>query len=431
MGARLAERAITIAWLVRFRWAMLATGALVALVAAQTIHVRLPWTTLSVVGGVLAASNIAAPRLPRAGWLAPTLVVLDGLALTIVLALVGGIDSPFVLAYLALIVLGSTLFGRRGGAVATAGAAGALAVLAFVGQPIRLDHDHGPSVSVPTLPFDEAAHPAGHDHSPTTLDERAHLRRHAEGTWAAFAACALLIGYLIDRALRRRERQIDALLEASHRATQLAELGAMAAQAAHELGTPLATIAVAARELEAGVTGDLSEEASVIVAQVTRCREVLDELAQRARGEAAPAEAFDVAALVEEAARLVPEAELELDVKPEALRAFGPRRAILHVVRGLLENAHRAAPDDVILVRARADDDRTCLEVIDRGPGLDDATRQRVGLAPMAAGDSEGLGLGIFLSRALVERVGGHLALIDAPSGTTARLVLPTGRVLG
>ncbi|MEM1034322.1 MAG: ATP-binding protein [Myxococcota bacterium] len=426
MGAGLSRtRATDLGWLLRLRSGVLAVAVVAALVGREVLHLALPMSSLGALALAALFSMVGAWSLRRRPprWLIPGLLGWDGMLLTGALALTGGIDNPFVLGYLALIALGGALFGRRGTAVATAGALGAMAILFFVALPVHLDHDVHEAHA-------HEHHHHGHSHTTATTPAE-HLQRHLQGSWLGFAASALLIGYLLDRALRRRDETIRQLQDDNRRQQQLAELGAMAAQAAHELGTPLATIAFAADELADELAGHpLEPEAATIRRQVARCRSVLDEMGRRARGEVEAGRAVGVATLIEgasEAPAGAAAAALDVDVVPPSLTVFGPERALRHVLQGLIANARRASPDGAtVTVRARAHADRVCLEVCDEGDGVAAAVRARVGHQPLGA-TASGLGIGLFLSRAVVERVGGHLELVPGDDGTVARLLLPTG----
>ncbi len=114
---------------------------------------------------------------------------------------------------------------------------------------------------------------------------------HMRGMWLAFALTALIIAALVTRlaiAVERRDRALEALHDRTARADPLAGLATLATGAAHELSTPLATIAVAARELERSLTARftdtaLQRDARLIRAEIDRCRQVLDALAGHER----------------------------------------------------------------------------------------------------------------------------------------------------
>lgn len=411
---------VSLRWLIGLRWAFIAGAALAVPVAELALHLALPVGPIASLLGLAAASNLAGawwlrrPAADREARVLKAVFVIDALVIGGITWLTGGIENPFVLAYVVWVVLASALLGRRAALVALGASIVAVALLSTTARPLVLDHVHPPHEA-------HAAH-----HAPVD-DPRAHLRLHAEGSWAALAVTALLVIYLVDWVIRRREREIAELVAANERGQKLAELGAMAAQAAHELGTPLSTIAVVSREvelaIERGETATTLDDVRAIRAEVERCRQVLAEIARRGRGEGDPPSRFTIGDLAREARALAPEpARVEIAVDEPGLVIRGPRVAILQTVRGLLANASEASSGRVTLT-ARRDGDRCRIEVVDGGPGLSDEVRRRAGVAPLPS--AHGMGMGLFLSRAILERVGGNLELEPAPSGTTARLLLP------
>jgi two-component system, sensor histidine kinase RegB len=226
----------------------------------------------------------------------------------------------------------------------------------------------------------------------------------------------------------------------------------MAAGAAHELSTPLGTIALVAKELEralsragdaaaraadgatAGGTIDpaMIEDARLIREQVGRCRVILDQMAGGA-GEH-PGEGIEtvtVADLIREA--LVgtrPAPRVRLDLADGAGRAVLrlPPRAVAQALRSVITNAQDASVQDrevmVVATRAR---DQVVVEVIDRGHGMSKEVLARVGEPFFTTKEpGRGMGLGLFLTRAVVESLGGALGMDSTPGqGTCVTLVLP------
>jgi two-component system sensor histidine kinase RegB len=152
------------------------------------------------------------------------------------------------------------------------------------------------------------------------------LGLHLEGMFAAFVVSAAFIAYFVQRVtseLARRESQLADARHARARAERLASLGTLAAGAAHELSTPLSTIAVVARELErklAATEGEeeAAEDARLVREQVDRCRRILDQMSADAgevRGETFVR--MDLAELVSESTQGLRDADrLDVAVEP-------------------------------------------------------------------------------------------------------------------
>ena len=216
------------------------------------------------------------------------------------------------------------------------------------------------------------------------------MRLHLQGMWVAFSVAAVLTAYFVVQmsgAIDRRDAEMARIRDRAARTERLASLATLAAGAAHELGTPLATIAVVARELERSLraipgapASPLLEDATLIRSELDRCRAILDRMAAdvgQGPGEA-PA-AFGVPELVAEAFATVP---VEERVRVEAAttgvdRIYAPRGAVLRVVQNLLENALDAARS--VRLRVDADEGGLLVVVEDDGPGMTREVLARVG----------------------------------------------------
>jgi two-component system sensor histidine kinase RegB len=403
---------VWLAWLVRLRWAAVAGQLLAVALARFGFGLAIPTGWLLAIVAFTAASNAAlARRVERHGTvIAAAVIGLDVLLFTLVLGLTGGPANPFSVLYLVHVSLAALLFGFRWSLAIAALCAVAYAALFSVHVPVAWDH-------------------AGHQ------GERIGL--HLQGMWAATAVAALTLSYFVARvasALREREERLRALERAAARNEKLVALSALAAGAAHELGSPLATIAVAARELDRRLAEQpLAEDARLIRQEVERCREILS----RMSGEAGSAvgEGFDatdlshVLAAVEQ--RLDPRERGRLAVRcsaPDtALRA--PRVALAQALVNLVRNGLAAAPDGVaVSLEASPSGDAVRFEVRDAGSGMSPEVLARAGepfFSTRAPG--AGMGLGLFLARAVAERLGGGLVLESAP-GRGTRAVLEIRR---
>lgn len=225
------------------------------------------------------------------------------------------------------------------------------------------------------------------------------------------------------------------------REQRLAALGGLAAAAGHELGTPLATIQVVAKELlRASPPGSpAAEDAALLLQQAERCRDILKRLSQRPEdGDAIYAD-VSLAALLEEV--IAPhrgiDVEIEADVVGEAIRV---RRLpeIIHALSALVENAADFATAHVD-VTAEVTDDTIQIAVVDDGPGFAADILQRLGepyVTSRPHGKQKGrgrkkaarqhapggMGLGFFIARTLLERTGGTLTIGSGDGGKGARV---------
>jgi two-component system sensor histidine kinase RegB len=270
------------------------------------------------------------------------------------------------------------------------------------------------------------------------LSHADHMRVHLRGMWVAFGAAASFIVYFlarVRRALAEREADLASARATAARQEKLASLATLAAGAAHELSTPLSTIAVVAKELERqlGEASPQRDDIKLIREQVERCRTILAHLASdagTATGEHAvrvPLERLIATSM--ERTRERPPVRVELDgAAPASLQL--PERAVAQAIASLIRNAQDASPAEAeVLLRAAPpqDDGFMRIEVRDHGVGMPAEVLARVGepfFTTKAPG--RGMGLGVFLTRSVVEGLGGQLRIDSQPGrGTVATLLLP------
>jgi two-component system sensor histidine kinase RegB len=214
----------------------------------------------------------------------------------------------------------------------------------------------------------------------------------------------------------------QAILTREHR---LAALGGLAAAAAHELGTPLATIALVAKELKREVPEDspIAEDVELITSQAQRCREILSRLSMRPEEGDEHASRTPLRALLDEVMEPHRDFGIALDLVLES-RGTEPiverKPELRHGLGNIIENAVDFARSRVLL-RASWNEDEIALKVIDDGPGFSLAVIDRLGepyvtTRPAATnlradGDDDipqGMGLGFFIAKTLIERIGGQ-----------------------
>ncbi len=407
---------VNVQWLTRLRWAEVAGQAATVLVAQFLLGGALPIAPLLIVVGIGLVSQlviemyffgdrrrgVVTPREVHE-WQLALIMMIDIAILTGLLYLSGGPKNPFSFLYLVQIALATVLVRARWTWM--------LVGLAFLGFGVLL-------VS----------------HEPLAIPEE----NHAYGAWVALGvASAFVVHFLlrITGALAERERELTEARGLAARQERLASLATMAAGAAHELSTPLGTVALAAKELERALTKadspELASDAKLIREQVGRCRSILDTMAQGAGTVGESVSSSTVRELIDETLIGIREAprvlcEIDDDLARTTLRL--PPRAVSQALRSLVTNAQDASPPtSSVVITARRDGDVLEVTIRDRGPGIPEDVMARIGepfFTTKAPG--RGMGLGLFLARAVIEGVGGSLQIdSNKDNGTEVGARLP------
>ncbi len=399
-----------LAWLVRLRWFAVGSQALTVVVAERLLQTPLDTTRLYAIVATTAASNLlcawwlrSRPQV-REGVLT-ALMGFDFVLLTALLHAAGGPSNPFTVLYLVHIALASAVLRPSHVwllALLASACFGALFALPSDGQTMHMHH---------------------HDAAAMSL--------HLQGMWVAFAVAAFVIAYFVTRVthdLELQRKEAERAQASALRNEKLASLATLAAGAAHELATPLATIAVVAKELERELReGQNAEDARLIRDEVERCKVILEQMATDA-GESS-GEAFTrvrASELVHKSLDGLRERErVVVQMVTDSVLEV-PTTVLARALRGLVRNALQASTHEVQL-RVEEQAGVVTIEVRDRGTGMAPETLANVGEPFFTTKPTgQGMGLGVFLARALCDRLGGKLELASVlGEGTTVRIVLP------
>ena len=406
-----------LAWLVRLRWMAAISQALAVLIVKSLVGIELAAGPLFGVVVFTALSNLGLSLWLRRGprieeWMLAAVMALDFLLLTALLYLSGGPSNPFTVLYLVHIALAAV--------VLKPGYAWALSLLSSA--------CFGALFLLPAQ--DAAAGMAMHHHHHGHTGD-APMSLHLRGMWVAFFIAATVIAYFVTRVTRDLSLQrAEAALARTRalRSERLAALATLAAGAAHELATPLGTIAVVAKELERELSDQEGvRDARLIREEVERCKHILAQMASDA-GESA-GEAFiqtDAGTLLELALAEVSERDrVQVSIQPGSVLHV-PLRAWARALRGLIRNALQAS-ELAVQVRVQTVAARVEIVIQDQGVGMSSELLARVGEPFFTTKEpGRGMGLGVFLAQALTERLGGTLEIASEPQvGTTVRFLWP------
>jgi two-component system sensor histidine kinase RegB len=407
---------INLRWIVRLRWGAVVGQVVTILFASRMLHEALPVKALLVVCAALALLNLATQLWLRKGG-NPTErtcglnLLLDVLALTVLLALSGGAHNPFAVLYLVHITIAAVVLSARWSLALTAVSIAAYTLLLLLPE--------GPLLFL-----------GGQDQ----------LVLHARGRWVAFVVAAVFIGTFTLRmsgSLRRREAELERTRSGAEAAERLAALGTLAAGTAHELNTPLGTIAILAGELAAQLEGDRRAEAEEIRNQVRRCKQIITGmLAPRGGADLEEPKEFEVAPVLEAAVERWqkgrPGPKPVLDIQPQAARARArlPVHAFERAIANLLDNAAEATenrPGSEVRIGLTRSEGGLRIQVTDNGIGVPEPLLRRIGEPFFTTKEpGRGTGLGLYLARHVVERQGGEMHVASTEGrGTEVTLTVP------
>jgi len=404
----------------------------VTAVAAYGIGLALPTTCLFALSAGLALVNMLTWWRLYQPWpvtdaeLMANLVVDIGV-LTALLYFSGGSTNPFVTLYLLPLSIAAAMLPARYTWALVGITLTYYSMLLFVYVP--LPHETSSlgwlSTMLPASGGEHAMHGG-----------QADFGLHVLGMWFNFAVSAGLIAWFVARmahSLRERDRQLAQAREAALRNEQLIALGMLAAGAAHELGTPLATMAVIAHELERDHAADpaLVQDVHLLRTQTEACKDILTRLTAAA-GETRAGPVAGVSCehylrqLIERWQLLRPQIVLDMHYAgAQPAPVIAAERTLEQALLNLLNNAADVSPAGIELEGSWTETQLT-IEIRDRGPGLSEEVAQRVGQAFFTTKGPRGLGIGLFLANASIERYGGEVNLFNRKGGgTCVRVNLP------
>ena len=394
--------------LVRLRWLASIGQTTAVLVVSFGLDFQLPiYACLAAI--ILAAWLNVALRLrfhmtqrlepDRAAWL----LAFDTAELAVLLYLTGGLQNPFAFMFLGPVLLSATALPPRYTLLLGGFAVACATILVFVHYPLPWDSED--PLQLPPI--------------------------YMMGVWL----CILLaIGFIGAYAwqITEESRQLSDALAATElvlaREQHLSQLDGLAAAAAHELGTPLSTISVIAKELERAIAPDAphGDDVRLLREQATRCRDILAKLTELSAG-GEPFDRMPLTALIEEVVAPHRNFGVSIEVISPSDRSTEPvgarNPAILYGLGNLLENAVDFARDRVA-VDAHWNEESVAVTISDDGPGFAPEILARIGEPYVTSRrhrqddtgeEPAGLGLGFFIAKTLLERSGATLSFQNRP----------------
>jgi len=435
----------TSAWLLRLRWFAVFGQLVTVFAAGSLVGSALPWVPLLSLIAVTAVSNAAyamwlrrakhekaslaaektdhgrrieqslsTDRDAQADAIATTLMVVDLITLTCMLYFSGGIDNPFSLFYLVNLAVGGVILRPQWAWVLAAMAIAGCTLLMFLSVPIE-------GLIEPK--------------------RNGQLSPHTVGLFIAYATCASVVTHFVTRTaaeLTRSERLLSETKAANQRAQRLEGLTTLAAGAAHELASPLSTIDVIARELgrhlqDCETPESVRQDVRLIDQQLEICRQIL----RRMRGAVGDSMAGSwdrttVGDLIDCALEGVRDPErVDVEDAPETVEGQSlwiPQEAVAQAIRNLIHNGLDASgPGGRVKLETSNDESKIVFRIYDSGRGMTDEELGRAGEPFYTTKEpGRGMGLGLFLTRNVVSRLGGSLEFESVQGqGTVATVKLP------
>jgi two-component system sensor histidine kinase RegB len=272
------------------------------------------------------------------------------------------------------------------------------------------------------------------------MNNSTRLDIHLVGMWMGFVVSAVIVAIFIARIgqnLRDYDQKMADVREKALESERMLSLGTLAASAAHELGTPLATMAVISKELtqELAQHPDALAQLNIMRTQITRCKEILSSITQNAGQTRANAgQGLPLLDFLNEAIQrwrdTQPSTELVVNmtkstVNPTIFADITLTQALLN----LLDNAAEASPERVLL-DANWNQEHLTIQIRDFGKGLSPEVKQKLGTpffsSKPVTDDKQGLGLGVFLTQNILARYEGRLSHINhADGGVLTTIHLP------
>jgi two-component system sensor histidine kinase RegB len=402
-------RRLRVDTLVRLRWLAVA-GQLVALLTVRYgLGFPLPMGLCFVAVVSSAALNVGLrltfERNHRlAEWPASALLTFDLLQLASLLYLTGGLDNPFVVLALAPVVIGAVSLPRGQAAYLVALMVGLTLLLAFHHLP--MPWIEGAALSLPPV--------------------------YRAGIWIALGLAGIFVALYAGRVAQEARLLSDALAATElvlAREQHLSQLDGLAAAAAHELGTPLATIALVTKEWTKNpVTPPAPDDLELLSQQVRRCREILGKLTSLGSDPGSVLTHMTLGVLLEEVVQ--PHRNFDVDVRvvmdgsaPEPVCSRSP--GVLYGLGNIVENAVDFARSTVE-ARANWDAAAVSVTITDDGPGFAPEILSSLGepyVTTRAADETTGLGLGLFIAKTLLERSGADVLISNRAGPQTGAVV--------
>lgn len=340
----------------------------------------------------------------------------DLVALTLLFYFTGGYSNPLVWMYLLPLTVAAVALKREYAWLLTATAVSCYSALVFYYIPLSHLHMHylaGKSLDI-----------------------------HLVGMWLGFVVSAGIIAFFVTRIgqnLRDYDQMMSSIRESTLESERILALGTLATSAAHELGTPLATMAVVSKDLahDLAQQPEQLQQLEILRKQIIRCKEILSSITRNAGqeradgGQGQPLHDF-LQEIILRWRDTRPATELVVNLHGDLhTPAIFTDRTLAQAIQNLLDNAADASAERILL-NAEWDDRLLQLQIRDFGSGISDEAKARLGQPFFTSKEEKGMGLGVYLTQLTLSRFSGKLTLSNHPDGgvlTSVKLPLKNLRI--
>ena len=392
-------------------------SVMVAFMLAATLtlfYLNIPLPKLPItfaVGGMLLLNLMTWLRLQKFSSVTDQELLLqllgDLIALTVLFYFTGGYSNPLVWMYLLPLTVAAVALKREYAWLLAAIAVSCYSTLVFYYVPLSHLHMHylaGKSLDI-----------------------------HLVGMWLGFVVSAGIIAFFVTRigqSLRDYDQIMASIREKSLESERALSLGTLAASAAHELGTPLATMAVISKELAQDLSNqpEQLEQLAIIRTQIGRCKEILSSITHNAGQSRADAgHGLTLNQFLQEAIQRWRDTRPATELVTELINRSSDSliftdRTLSQAIQNLLDNAADASPDRVLL-KASWSDDSLDIQIRDFGSGLTEEVKKQLGTPFFSSKNGNGMGLGVYLTEIILAKIGGTLKLSNHSEGGVLTIV--------
>jgi len=427
--ARQEQVKVALPWLMFLRWGEVLCQIVLIFSVWLVMNVEIPIPAVSAIILFEVGTNLYLyyqhrHNVPVSNLVILVILLMDTLFLTFLLYVTGGAMNPFVFLYLVHIVTGSIILREKCSWLVTIITLACYSLLFYFPPPFI-------SVLSSSRSIANSTGLQGIDGLTGSF------QLHLVGMGGAFIVTTLFLVFFvskIQKALIEQRIKRHSLENERERNKRLTSLATFAAGAAHELSTPLSTVAVISCEMihimkEQGTSSVLLDDTRLIRKQVADCKEILYQMTAGAGGHMGEQVLeFSIPQVVSQILAGINEDErnrVQVTIEPEDLKIIMPFRSLCRTVKGLVKNGLEASsPTQEVFMRWFTTPEYLTVEVLDQGTGIDKQVETLVTEPSFTTKDS-GLGLGLFLAKSMAEQFGGDLTIQpQAVQGTIVTLTL-------